>query len=99
MKVPTTETNIARLISSADLARDSRRWSEAEVLYRTALDVNDSLAPIWVQYGHALKEQKKLQQAEGAYSRAIEIDSANADTHLQMGHLRKVQGNLTDAAA
>ena len=44
------------LISRADRARDQRDWVSAARYYRRALDQEPINPPIWVQYGHALKE-------------------------------------------
>ena len=56
----------------ADQARDARQWELAAQLYREALDRDPNNPPIWVQYGHALKESgelrdpNRLAQAEAA---------------------------------
>jgi tetratricopeptide (TPR) repeat protein len=81
----------------ADRAMASRRWAEAEAAYRQALAVNPELAHIWVQYGHALKEQGKLSEAETAYRRSLALNANPADTHLQLGHVLKLQGRHDDA--
>ncbi len=65
---------------------------------REALDRNPDNAPIWVQYGHALKEQGLLQPAEEAYRRSLTHDDTLADTHLQLGHVLKLQGRPYEAA-
>jgi GT2 family glycosyltransferase len=94
-----------RQITLADSARDARRWELAARLYQKALDRNPRNSPIWVQYGHALKESgelrdpDKLAQAEAAYRRALSIDPSVADTHLQLGHIQKLQGKTEEAKA
>src|ERR1043166_6135942 len=82
-----------------DRAMASRRWAEAEAAYRKALGINPELAHIWVQYGHALKEQGKLAEAEAAYRRSLGLNASSADTHLQLGHVLKLQGRRDDAVA
>src|SRR6516164_11463620 len=95
----------ADLITLADHARDARQWERAAQLYRKALDRDPSNPPIWVQYGHALKESgelrdpEKLAQAELAYRRALSLDPVMADTYLQLGHVLKLQGKIEDAQA
>ncbi len=84
-------------ITLADRARDVGRWEVAARHYRKALGRNPGQASIWVQYGHALKEQGLLQGAEEAYRRAVALDETTADTHLQLGHALKLQGRLYDA--
>ncbi len=77
----------------ADRAREARQWDVAVRHYRTALARNPHNPPIWVQYGHALKEGGSYVAAEAAYRRAIADDPRVADTHLRtFGHLLKLQG-------
>jgi len=73
-------------------------WPEREAAYRAALALDPSLTDIWVQFGHALKEQGKLDAAEEAYRRSLALDAALADTHLQLGHVLKLQGRMGGAA-
>ena len=82
-----------RLVAEGDKARDVRNWAVAARHYRQAVEHQPGLMPIWVQLGHALKEQGDYDGAEGAYRRALALDPAQADTHLQMGHLLKLQGH------
>ena len=67
--------------------------------YRRALDQNPGNPPIWVQYGHALKESGSLSRAEDAYRKSLELDGDVADTHLQLGHALKIQGRKIEASA
>jgi GT2 family glycosyltransferase/glycosyltransferase involved in cell wall biosynthesis len=93
------------VVTLADRARDERQWELAAKLYREALDRHPRNPPIWVQYGHALKEAgelrdpDKLAQAEAAYRRALSLDSSVADSHLQLGHVLKLQCKTEDAKA
>jgi tetratricopeptide (TPR) repeat protein len=93
------------IITLADRARDAGQWELAARLYRKALDQDSLNPPIWVQYGHALKESgglqdpHKLAQAEIAYRRALSLDPSVADPHLQLGHILKLQGKIEDAKA
>jgi tetratricopeptide (TPR) repeat protein len=93
------------VITLADRARDECQWERAAELYREALDRDHRNPPIWVQYGHALKESgelrdpDKLAQAEIAYRRALSLDPGGADTYLQLGHVLKLQGNIEGAQA
>ena len=89
----------------ADRARDAGQWERAAQLYRKALNRNPRNRPIWVQYGHALKESgelrdpDKLAQAELAYRRALSLDPSAADPHLHLGHVLKLQGKSNEAEA
>src|SRR5438067_2371216 len=84
-------------ISRADRARDAGQWEIAAELYRKALDRNPNNPPIWVQYGHALKESGNLAEAERAYRAAIAREPTAADSHLQLGHVLKLQGKQEEA--
>src|SRR5215831_18006835 len=101
---PTVRRNLKRgkgsLISRADRAREALQWDIAVDFYRRALDRNPDNPPIWVQFGHALKESGKLAEAERAYRAAICRDPAVADPHLQLGHVLKLHfmpGHLPSA--
>jgi hypothetical protein len=93
------------IIALANRARDAGQWGLATQLYRKALDRDSRNSPIWVQYGHALKESgerrdpDKLAQAEVAYRRALSLDAGVADTYLQLGHVLKLQGKTEEARA
>src|SRR5215469_11694060 len=93
------------LVTLADQARDARQWELAARLYREALDRDPGNPPIWVQYGHALKESgelrdpDKLAQAEAAYRRSVSLAPGIADTYLQLGHVLKLQSKIDEAEA
>jgi glycosyltransferase involved in cell wall biosynthesis len=89
----------SRLISRGDRARDSRDWVSAARYYRKALDQKPDNPPIWVQFGHALKESGNLGEAEAAYRKSLELDADVADTYLQLGHALKIQGRTIEASA
>jgi len=83
----------------ADRARDARQWDAAVQHYQTALARNPRNPPIWVQYGHVLKEGGSYAAAEAAYRRAIVDAPAVADTHFQLGQVLKLQGRTEEAKA
>jgi tetratricopeptide (TPR) repeat protein len=87
------------LITLADRARDAGEWEQAALHYRKALHRNPRNSPIWVQYGHALKETGRVAEAEEAYRKATELDPNAADPHLQLGHVLKLQRRRNDAVA
>src|ERR1700738_2702451 len=88
-----------RVITLADRARDACQWKRAAGYYREALRRNPKNPPIWVQYGHVLKESGHLVDAEKAYRMAIAYDRCIADSYLQLGHVLKLQGKRDDARA
>jgi len=87
-----------KLLSRADRARDSRDWVSATRYYREALHLQPDNPPIWVQYGHALKESGNFPEAEKAYRNSLELAADVADTHLQLGHALKIQGRKIEAS-
>ena len=89
----------ANPIDLGNRARDSLQWGLAAEHYRAALVANPENGPIWVQYGHALKETGQHAWAEAAYRRAIIEAPAAADPHLQLGILLRLQGRKTEAEA
>src|SRR6266702_1198892 len=84
-------------ITLADRARDAEQWEIAVKHYTAALARNPCNAPIWVQFGNALKESGRHVWAEGAYRKALEDDPTAADTYVQLGHVLKLQGRHEEA--
>lgn len=80
-----------------DLARDRREWPASDKHYSAYLELKPADEAIWVQLGHALKEQNKLDAAENAYRRATELAPLDGDAHLHLGHVLKQQGKRADA--
>lgn len=78
-------------ISEARNAARSQNWAKAEYIYSTVLQHHPNMAAIWVQYGHALKEQGKVEQATEAYVKAATI-VPTVDTFLQLGHGYRLLG-------
>ncbi len=64
--------------------RDARDWPGAVAAYTQHLAENNADQPIWVQLGHAWKEQEQLEEALKAYQGAVDldIDDADANSHL-----------------
>ena len=62
-----------------DRARDARDWPAAAEAYKAYLETQPSDAAIWVQCGHAHKEQGLLQEAEAAYRTAVSLAPEDAD--------------------
>jgi GT2 family glycosyltransferase len=87
------------VITHADRARDAGQWELAATYYRTALRRKPKNPPIWVQYGHVLKESGHLAEAEQAYRTAVLCDPGSADPYLQLGRVLKIQGKKEEAWA
>jgi tetratricopeptide (TPR) repeat protein len=84
----------ADLIARGNEARDARLWADAAEAFKAALELDPSLDAIWVQLGHAQKEQGDLQSAEQCYRRALSLNPSSADTFLQLGHCLKLMGRI-----
>jgi ADP-heptose:LPS heptosyltransferase/tetratricopeptide (TPR) repeat protein len=89
----------ARLLQSADKARDSRDWVRAAHLYAKAANLRPARKDLYVQAGNMNKEAGSSQPALDWYRRALDGTSADADVYLQLGHLFKTTGNLGAARA
>ena len=89
--------NRRAILQRAEVARSRRQWRRAAKLFQAALRRKVDDPPIWVQFGHALKELGHASLAEVAYSAALGYDEAVTDSHLQMGHVRKMLGKLGEA--
>lgn len=84
---------VARLIATGNAANASKRWGEAETACAAALALNPRRTEVWVQHGHALKEQGFLQKARESYVQALTLDDDD-DADLQLGHVLKLQGHM-----
>ncbi|ESR22638.1 glycosyltransferase [Lutibaculum baratangense] len=89
---------VSREVEAGNRANAERRWPDAERHYAAALAKDPSLTGVWVQYGHALKEQGFVDRAVTAYRLALGFDPQQADTHLQLGHALKLLGEKVRAA-
>lgn len=71
--------------------RDAHEWTHAAAAYRKYLITHPKDAGIWVQLGHALKENGDLAEAEQAYETAVSVAPNDADGYLHLGHVLKRQ--------
>lgn len=75
----------------------AKRWNSAAEAYWRALDLFPRRADLWVQYGHALKEQRDFEASERAYRWAAELAPHDYDPLLHLGHVLKLQGRFGEA--
>src|SRR5258707_857337 len=99
MPMPPLRIRRPSIIARADRAREAGEWQLAAGLYRTALERTPNRPPIWIHYGHALKESGNPAEGERAYRAAISYAPGVADTHLELGHALKLQGKTEEAQA
>ncbi|MBS1089843.1 glycosyltransferase [Gluconobacter wancherniae] len=84
-------------IRQGNAHNSDRNWAQAARSYQAALSVDSGLAYIWIQLGHAFKEQGDLSQAEHAYRQATLLSPHDPDGWFQLGHLLSLAGNFRDS--
>jgi glycosyltransferase involved in cell wall biosynthesis len=84
-------------VRRGDDARSRQDWPAAAAAYRSAVEAEPDLVAIWIQLGHALKEQGDVAAAIEAYGEAARRQPDLAETHVFMAHLYK-QLSRTEAA-
>ncbi len=82
----------AQHVARGDAARARGDWPAAAAAYRAAVDERPSLADIWIQLGHASKEQQAFTPALEAYAEAARLRPELAETHVFMAHIYKQLG-------
>lgn len=78
---PKRKTSDRRL---GDQCRDAEDWIGAADAYSRHLTQHDEDHAIWVQLGHAFKEQGRLDEAAKAYQRAFDLDSDGNDAIVHL---------------
>jgi len=89
--------NAPELLTAADALRDRKEWVEAAVAYAAYLRLRPDDWPIWVQYGHCMKESGDVKAALLLYQEAQRLQPEDADLHLQIGHALKLLGRIEEA--
>jgi glycosyltransferase involved in cell wall biosynthesis/cytochrome c-type biogenesis protein CcmH/NrfG len=89
--------NTRKLRRIADQARDGKLWQEAAAYYAAYLRQVPHDWPIWVQYGHCLKESGDVEGGLASYHRAFELAPEDSDLNLQIGHALKLLGRIEEA--
>lgn len=80
-------------------ARDARDWPNAVSAYTKHLEENNGDQAIWVQLGHAWKEQGLLDEAVHAYQMAVDLDSDDADANIHLADLLRRLDRSDEALA
>lgn len=80
-------------VVQGDSARNNAAWDAAARHYRRALQIQPHVAGIWMQLGHAVKEQGDVESAEAAYLTAQRLKPDDGDVALQLGHLHMLKGD------
>lgn len=84
---------------SGDAARELGDWERAERHYKAQLKANPSDVQIWVQLGHAIREQGRFAEAATAYAEAVNSkapaslsEEERGDAFLHLAHSWKLAG-------
>lgn len=84
----------SRSRSDGDRARDRQAWAEAIGHYRSHLLLVPEDAAIWVQLGHALKEDGRRNEALESYRKAWELQPTDSSVLLHFAHALLAQGDV-----
>jgi glycosyltransferase involved in cell wall biosynthesis len=82
-----------RFIRRGDAARSRADWGNAVRNYGDALAISPDLQHIWMQYGNALKEDRRFSDAILAYRRAATLVEEDPEPLMMLGHLAKRLGD------
>lgn len=83
---------VALALRRARQAARGGYWAQAETLYQTVLMYRDD-ARIWIQLGHAQREQRAYADAAIAYREALARYPDNGEYHFMLGLAEAGQGN------
>lgn len=78
------KSSVRKLRTAGDVAQRKREWSNASEFYQRYLDQRPNDAPIWIQFGHALKELRRFSEAEAAYRSALRAAPNDDDARLHL---------------
>lgn len=79
--------------------RDARDWAGAASAYVRHLAEHGTDQPIWVQLGHARKEQGLLVEAAEAYQTAVDLNERDADANTHLADVLRRLGRGDEALA
>jgi glycosyltransferase involved in cell wall biosynthesis len=79
--------------------RDARDWPGAANAYKRHLASNPSDQPIWVQLGHAWKEEGMLAEAAEAYQTAVDLNIDDGDANIHLADALRRLGRGDEALA
>jgi len=80
-----------------NIFRDLDKLTEAEQLYRKAIEINPNYANAYSNLGTVLKDHGKLKEAELLQRKAIEIKPDLSEPHFNLGIILKNIGKLKEA--
>ena len=74
---PLSGTAAEVFVNQGDAAAKQKHWSEAEIEYKQAVDLDPSNARLRLKLGDVLSQQKKWSEAEAQYAAALRIEPQN----------------------
>jgi tetratricopeptide (TPR) repeat protein len=83
-----------RFVASAEQHFREKRYEEAVIQYRNALQKDDSHAPTYLGLGKAFQRQGDHANAIGAFRKVAELDGKNVEARLQLGAYYLTGGQL-----
>ncbi|MBW4446403.1 MAG: tetratricopeptide repeat protein [Spirirestis rafaelensis WJT71-NPBG6] len=93
------EYQVTSLINEADRLRENKKFEEAALKYKAALNLDPNSVYAHNCLGIALSDQGKLDEAIASYRQALQIDPNLADVHNNLGIALFNQGKLDEAIA
>nr|WP_275974452.1 serine protease [Argonema galeatum] len=87
------------MFQQGKVAIESRNYSQAESIYRQAIQLYPNNAVTYYKLGNALYNQKKLEEAVENYRRAIQLDPNYAAAYHDLGIVLYSQKKLDEAIA
>lgn len=79
------------------LDEDEDRFDDAERAYRSAIELDPSLANAFTNLGNLMVRRGKIEEAERLYVRALQVDPDQPEAYYNLGFLMYDQGNLPAA--
>jgi Flp pilus assembly protein TadD len=91
--------SIDALVARAQLCATKQDWTQAEEVFRAALDKDPERADAWRGLGYVLRKQGHADDARAAYEKALELPPVDPETLLGLGETYVAVGRTADANA
>jgi Flp pilus assembly protein TadD len=89
--------SVDALVARAQLLAVKQDWTQAEEVFRAALDKDPERADAWRGLGYLLRKQGHGSDARTAYEKALELAPADPETLLGLGETYVSVGRTPDA--
>ena len=93
INLSTTYSNLGNLFS------DLKRYNEAEIAYRKAIELNPAHATAYYNLGALLGDLKRTDEAEATFRKAIELNPSDAAAYSNLGNTLKDLKRYDEAEA